>query len=519
MLELPPPTQVPNLGDVLSKILSLHQQFLQNAGLNLQNTGLNLQNQSAANILKTQPQLNQAKLDLAQGQAAAEDFANKNPLLSSANPVSQLLGLKKYLNDNMAPVSTSVPYAPGMAPSSAPVAASTPAATPTTSGIPTNNIFTVNAQLQTPNIFSAMGNLFGNSQSPTATPNLAKSLASFQAGLAAPSAIPSSDSPGLGSTSDSDSETDTSGSSDPSITAASSSPTNSQSGTPTSTSNQLLPSGVDLDSLIKNKIIQQSQGPILPGAAGVVQGLEMTKAKYGPNSPQYQMALQIQNAKTSSLDNRSLPTLVKLQNAYDAAVQSGDTVKAAQLTGAMQKEVTTAGNIDRATMATALLQTLNSIPVNAISRYAGPAGQTNLSYDKMLNATNNSPAAYDAYIAFNQSTLPLIKNQITKLYNGSVSPGAQKDLDILGNQATWASNPNAVKIAYKNLIDIVNTEAKSFIDVTNKGVAPFEPAHINGLDSPKSVTMAEVNDYAQRKNMTTQDVIKALNAKGVSING
>lgn len=278
------------------------------------------------------------------------------------------------------------------------------------------------------------------------------------------------------------------------------------------------------DELTQKRAQNPMIGNGLTGPAAQIQGLNYIKQQYGVNSPEYQNAMKLFNSQLNLANERAnyfgsntqyknLPNIVKLQMAQKAA--QGNPTAVSQDQGAIQKAVGTTANLNRSTYGDAIRQTLNSIPVNVLQKYSGPNGNAQLIKDRISNLLGYAPPSYNTYQTFMNSTMPLLKGQMTKFYGGSVQPEAQKELDNLANPTNWQSNPQIVKQSLQNLQNIFNKEAKTFSQAANTGAPAYKPANIPGLNATTTVMIKAPN--GQIYHVPTSDLQNALNAGGKQI--
>lgn len=276
----------------------------------------------------------------------------------------------------------------------------------------------------------------------------------------------------------------------------------------------------------QNQALQQPNTP--PQNSGLIQnpfsnaGLAQLAMNGVVTDQQAQMATALHNnAMTNSVGERYAPTIAKLQliqnlesmgynpaQAQQIAVNSPQAVdvttngiapattgnaqqdqinqanasqSASQTAGAITKQASDAATRDRATYANAISQTLQQIPVDSIVHYSGPSGRQQYYKDMALNVAGKADPNYTTLQSYINSTLPVLKGQMTKFYGGSVQPEAQKELDILGNPSNWSGNPQVAIQSLQRLQDVFNSEAGTFSKAASNGVQSYQPTTIPGL--------------------------------------
>lgn len=245
-----------------------------------------------------------------------------------------------------------------------------------------------------------------------------------------------------------------------------------------------------LQEKIKNPILGQS----LTGPAGQIMGLEYIRKLFGDNSPQYAQAqnlfksqLNLANQRAnyfgSNVEYKNLPEIAKLQLAQNQANQSGNFQNANEIQGAKQKAMTTSNNINRATYGDVVKKTINQIPLSTLENFAGGSGEARLGLDKLMNLFGKPSDEYNSYQTFQNTTLPLLREQLTKFYGGSVQPDAQKELDTLANPTSWKDNPTIVRQSLNNLQNLINQESGVYDQSVNQSVPQGDMANIQGLSS------------------------------------
>lgn len=249
--------------------------------------------------------------------------------------------------------------------------------------------------------------------------------------------------------------------------------------------------------LAQEKVKNPMFGQGLTGPAGQIMGLESIRHQFGENSPQYQEAQKLFNSQMNlanqranyfgaNVEYKNLPQISKLQLAQQQANQAGNTQNASEIQGSKQKAITTSQNINRATYGDVVKKTINQIPLSTLQNFSGVSGDANLAWNKIMNIVGHPSDDYNTYKTFQNTTLPLLREQLTKFYGGSVQPDAQKELDTLANPTSWSDNPTIVKQSLSNLQNLINKESGVYDQSVNQSVPQGNKANIPGINPSSS---------------------------------
>jgi hypothetical protein len=227
-------------------------------------------------------------------------------------------------------------------------------------------------------------------------------------------------------------------------------------------------------------------GHQLTGVAGQVMGLEMMKALYGENSPQYQMArnaFDLEQRNTEGLINyrgslqetmpkRTATTLGKEQmemedinNGYLPGTnirltpdQQANLLERYKLK--VLKETTDESSRKRALFAKNMDQTMARINPVDLTRYAGIKGRAQLAKDKAKAALGHTVPEYKNYER-SLKAADVLQKQIRQFLGDSITPEIDKKLALLVKTDTWLNNPEIALQNFNEVKAILDTESET----------------------------------------------------------
>lgn len=210
--------------------------------------------------------------------------------------------------------------------------------------------------------------------------------------------------------------------------------------------------------------------PLSPMTTGNINSAPLSTPSGGmtPNTPlpmspqQIQRLRLIMGGSPGAVNSSSVPPVIapgspnpapqSAVNQYNAVSQAAQQ----NMSGSsqLQQKYNYAQNLAKTFNAT---QKNFGIPAITFSPYMGVSGTARLLADKAKIAAGGASPLYEKYRAFEDS-VPVLSEQMTQFFGGSVQPQVQQQLDELQNPVTWDKNPGTAIRIYNNLQDLIGTE-------------------------------------------------------------
>lgn len=230
-------------------------------------------------------------------------------------------------------------------------------------------------------------------------------------------------------------------------------------------------------------------GQIAPGEIGQAMWLERIKNIAGEDSPFFKRAQDAfnreQQAKQGLVDYRSALTgtadkrystqtgkRLQEQSDIDAGFMPG-TGRTVPIAPEQQKkfadeyalkglkEVTDTNFRNKAAFARNIDKTIESIDIDALTRYAGAPGQVKLIMESLAAPFGMESKDYQDYQQAMKGA-QLLAKQIRQFYGDSIQPNMVEKIENMTSPATWRNNPELAKNSFNTLADILKKETKTY---------------------------------------------------------
>lgn len=247
-------------------------------------------------------------------------------------------------------------------------------------------------------------------------------------------------------------------------------------------------------------------GRQLPGAAGEALGLEMLRAQYGEDSPQYQQAKQIFNLERQ----RALQTMAYQQSLMDtqgkrfaspegkraqesAEIESGvmpgtsvgnrpgipltpkqKKILQGQYSLKAIKDATDVGVRQRVGFARNMDITMENLDPKALTSYSGIKGGTELIRDRANSLRGKTSQRYKDYEDA-LTNAKLLAKQVRQFYGDSITPSVQEGLKELTNPTSWLKNPDVALSKFNKFRNTLKSEENTFLRLVNEAGLYAEP--------------------------------------------
>lgn len=255
-------------------------------------------------------------------------------------------------------------------------------------------------------------------------------------------------------------------------------------------------------------------GKTISGSAGESLGLKMLKDEFGPDSAEYQNALnkfnltndktrqlmQYQQSLQESLPKRNATPLAKQameEEELESGILPGSSVGGGQgqrispekqqdLTGRFDlkklKDTTDPKTRERVLFASNMEKTIQNINPDDLTHYSGPEGRVKLLRDATKSSVGNSTPEYKAYKK-SMKAAKLLSKQVRQFYGDSIQPSVGEQLDLLTNPSTWSEHPEVAKELYNTFVGILNQEADTYHDALKSADVYKKPKRNDNLAS------------------------------------
>lgn len=259
--------------------------------------------------------------------------------------------------------------------------------------------------------------------------------------------------------------------------------------------NQILPQGG----------VKYTPASQVPPQMNPLQGLQPTSAAGGASAPA---------AATNAVPNQTpAPTqqqsLYSQPNAPSIGQNQGLTPQqqtVANSAGMAQlKETAPANVMKRLPFANQLEVTMNNVPLDSLTYYAGP-GKARFAKDLIQYNQNpqNAPQAMIDYQNFVNTMLPMIGKQSTQFWGSSIRPKAvQQTEDMVFNPKNWLNNPTNALAQFQNYRNVIGQE------VTNLKQSAVNPDIYTGASNvlpTNPITGRSPGNQAQQINQAARQV-------------
>lgn len=173
----------------------------------------------------------------------------------------------------------------------------------------------------------------------------------------------------------------------------------------------------------------------------------------------------------------------------------------------VQRDVTDPKTRERVLFAKNIDKTIKNINIDDLVQFSGLAGAGAKTFEELKSSLGYPSDAYKRY-AQAKVGVDLLAKQMRQFYGDSISPTVADGLKIITNPSSWKNSPEVAKLAYEQLVSILQQEEETFRDSLQE-LDVYSKEGNENLFLGK-YTMDAIKATAKRKGLSIEAVKKLL---------